>query len=111
VMAGPESGPNPELASMTRRFWISLALVVPLAILDMAAEIPRLGLDRLISMRNLAWIELILVTPVVLWGGLPFFERGWGSLVRRNLNMFTLIALGTGTAYLYSLVAVLVPGL
>ncbi len=88
---------NPELVSMSRRFWVSLALTIPLIVLAM-------------TMRHLPWLELALGTPVVLWGGFPFFERGWRSVRTRRLNMFTLIALGTGAAYLYSLLAVTVLG-
>ncbi len=93
---------NPELKSMTRRLWIGAALTVPLLVIMFAGLIPG---------RMLGWIEFALATPVVLWGGWPFFERGWASIVHRSLNMFTLIAIGTGAAYLYSLVAVAAPGL
>jgi P-type Cu+ transporter len=99
---------NPELVSMTRRFWVSVALTVPVLVLGMSDVIPGL---HLAPMRATGWIELALTTPVVLWGGWPFFERGWASLVNRSLNMFTLIALGTGTAFLYSVIAVLFPQL
>lgn len=104
-----DSGPNPELADMTRRFWIGLALTVPVFALEMGAHL--FDLDHTIggAMRN--WLQLVLATPVVLWAGWPFFERGFQSLVTRNLNMFTLIALGTGVAWLYSIVATLAPGL
>src|SRR5579872_4754359 len=102
--------PNPELVDMTRRFWISVVLTIPVLALGMSGMIPGQPVQRLLSMRAIGWIELILATPVVLWCGLPFFERGWASLVNRSLNMFTLIALGTGTAYLYSVAAVLFPG-
>ncbi len=96
---------NPELRNMTRRFWISLLLTAPLLAIAMA------GMFSKSSLRNLpiAWIELLLATPVVLWGGWPFFQRGWISIVNRSSNMFTLIALGTGSAYLYSVIAVLFP--
>ncbi len=96
---------------MTRRFWISLVLTVAaLASVD-GGDDPRAGLNsRDLTGRALIWIQLALATPVVVWGGLPFFERGWASLVNRRLNMFTLIALGTGTAYLFSVVAALFPG-
>lgn len=109
VTVTADSGPNPELADMTRRFWIGLALTVPVFALEMGAHL--FDLDHTIggTMRN--WIQLVLATPVVLWAGWPFFERGWQSLVTRNLNMFTLIALGTGVAWLYSVVATLAPGL
>jgi len=100
---------NPELILMSRRFWISLALTIPVLILAMSDLIPGQPIQHLLSLRAIGWIELALATPVVLWGGLPFFERGWSSLINRSLNMFTLIALGTGTAYIYSLIAVLFP--
>jgi Cu+-exporting ATPase len=100
---------NPELVSMTRRFWVCVALTIPVLVLGMSDLIPRQPLQHFFTMRSMGWIELALATPVVLWGGWPFFERGWASVVNRNLNMFTLIALGTGTAFLYSVVAVLFP--
>ena len=102
---------NPELSSMTRRFWISVALTIPVLVLGMSDLIPGQPLQRFLSMRAIGWIELLLATPVVLWGGFPFFQRGWASIVNRSLNMFTLIALGTGTAYIYSVIAVLFPGI
>jgi P-type Cu+ transporter len=95
---------NPELAQMTRRFWISLALTIPVVALGMSRMIPGVS-----STRAFGWIELALATPVVLWGGAPFFQRGWASIVNRSLNMFTLIAIGTGTAYAFSVVALLFP--
>jgi Cu+-exporting ATPase len=100
---------NPELASMTRRFWISVVLTVPVLVLGMSDLIPGQPFQHWLGMRAIAWLELLLATPVVLWAGWPFFERGWASLVNRSLNMFTLIALGTGTAYVYSVIAVLFP--
>jgi Cu+-exporting ATPase len=100
---------NPELASMTHRFWISLALTIPVLILGMSDLIPGEPLQHWLSARAIGWIELLLATPVVLWGGWPFFERGWASIKNRSPNMFTLIALGTGTAYIYSVVAVVFP--
>jgi P-type Cu+ transporter len=103
-----EEGPNPELIDMTRRFWVSAALSVPLLVLAMGAEL--FGW-HLMPTRTLVWVQLALATPVVLWGGWPFFERGWASLRTRNLNMFTLIALGVGVSYSYSLIAALVPNL
>ncbi|MEO7178127.1 MAG: heavy metal translocating P-type ATPase [Allosphingosinicella sp.] len=103
-----EEGPNPELIDMSRRFWFSAALSLPLFVLAMGAEL--LGWHWL-PMRTLVWVQLALATPVVLWGGWPFFERGWASLKSRNLNMFTLISLGVGVAYSYSLVATLAPDL
>jgi Cu+-exporting ATPase len=100
---------NAELRDMTRRFWVSLALTLPVLALAMGEMVPALG--RLVPPSASVWVQLALATPVVLWGGWPFFARGWASLVSRHLNMFTLIALGTGTAYLYSVVATLLPGL
>jgi P-type Cu+ transporter len=93
---------NPELKSMTRRLWLGAVLTVPLLAIMFSGVMPG---------RLLGWIEFALATPVVLWGGWPFFERGWASIVHRSLNMFTLIAIGTGAAYLYSLVAVAAPSL
>jgi Cu+-exporting ATPase len=104
-----EAEENPELVSMTRRFWAGVVLTVPLLVLAMSDLIPGQPVQNLLSMRANGWIEFLLATPVVLWGGWPFFERGWASLVNRSLNMFTLIALGTGTAYLYSVIAILFP--
>ncbi len=101
-----ETGPNPELADMSRRFWIGLVLTVPVVALGMAGGMIH-GLPR--SLSN--WIELVLASPVVLWAGSPFFARGWRSIITRHLNMFTLIAIGTGTAYAYSLAATLAPGI
>jgi len=106
-----EEEKNPELKDMTRRFWISLALTAPVFLISMSDLIPGQPLQRLISSRTLIGIQLLLATPVVLWGGWPFFQRGWASILARSLNMFTLIALGTGTAYFYSLVAALFPGI
>jgi Cu+-exporting ATPase len=106
-----EAGPNPELLDMSRRFWIGLVLTVPVVLLEMGAHIPGLGLHNLMPPWVAVALQLILSTPVILWGGAPFFVRGWASLRTRSLNMFTLIALGTGTAYLYSLIAALVPEL
>ncbi len=102
---------NPELVDMTRRFWISLVLAAPLVILAMAEMIPGQPVQRVLGANLIPWIQLVLATPVVLWGGWPFFQRGWASIVNRSLNMFTLIALGTGTAYVYSSVATLLPGI
>jgi P-type Cu+ transporter len=102
-----EDGPNPELIDMTRRFWVSAALSLPLVILTLGAEV--FGLE-LLPMRTSVWLQLALAAPVVLWGGWPFFARGWASLVNRSLNMFTLISLGVGVAFAYSLIATLAPG-
>jgi Cu+-exporting ATPase len=102
---------NPELRDMTRRFWISLVLTVPLLVIAMADMLPGMSVQHALPAGWLPWIELLLATPVVLWGGWPFFQRGWASVVNRSTNMFTLIAMGTGVAYVYSLVATLLPGL
>jgi P-type Cu+ transporter len=104
-----EAEANPELGAMTRRFWLSLILTVPLFFLAMAEMIPGRPLRHLLPAGWLRWVQLFLATPVVLWGGWPFFRRGWASIVNRSLNMFTLIAIGTGTAYGYSVVATLFP--
>jgi Cu+-exporting ATPase len=106
-----EEEENPELVSMTRRFWISVALAIPVLALGMSDLFPGQPLQHALSMSAIGWIELVLATPVVLWCGWPFFERGWASIVNRSLNMFTLIAIGTGTAYVYSVIAVLFPGI
>jgi Cu+-exporting ATPase len=103
-----ETGPNPELADMSRRFWIGLALTVPLLALEMGAHL--FDLHGLIQPQTSNWLQFALATPVVLWAGAPFFARGWASLKNRSLNMFTLIALGVGTAFLYSFAAVAAPG-
>ena len=105
-----EKEENPELVDMTRRFWVSTLLTVPLAVLAMG-EFVGLSFEWLATPRTLSWFEFILATPVVLWGGWPFFVRGWQSLVNRSLNMFTLIGLGTGVAYGYSVVATAMPGI
>jgi len=102
---------SPELRDMTRRFWVGVALSLPLLAVAMAEHFNKEALDALLSPRFLVWVQLILGTPAVLWGGWPFFQRGWASIVNRRLNMFTLIALGTGVAYIYSLVAALAPGI
>lgn len=109
LLVSLEAEPNPELIDMRRRFWIGLVLTIPVFILEMGGHL--LGLDHLVSQRSSNWIQLILATPVVLWAGWPFFQRGWQSLVTRNLNMFTLIAMGTGAAWIYSVVATLAPGI
>jgi Cu+-exporting ATPase len=107
LVATAETGTNPELLDMTRRFWIGLVLALPVVVLDMGAHF--FALHRLIAPHLSVWIQFALSTPVVFWAGWPFFVRGWASLVRRSLNMFTLIALGIGAAYGYSLVATFVP--
>ncbi|MDI3260745.1 MAG: heavy metal translocating P-type ATPase [Sinobacteraceae bacterium] len=113
VGASAEAGGNAELRDMTRRFWIGLVLAVPVVVLAMGADVPVLGpaLARLLPRALSGWIELVLTTPIVLWAGSLFFVRGWRALTNRRLNMFSLIALGVGTAYVYSLVATLAPGL
>src|SRR3989454_64555 len=106
-----EGEENLELRNMSRRFWMSVVLAAPVLLLAMADMIPGRLVGPLVSARAVTWLELILATPVVLWGGWPFFERGWQSMVNRSPNMFTLIALGVGTAYVYSVMATLFPGL
>jgi Cu+-exporting ATPase len=100
---------NPELDSMTRRMWIGAALTLPLLSIMISDVLVGHPLQRLLSGRSLGWFEFAMATPVVLWGGWPFFARGWASIVSRNLNMFTLIAIGSGSAYLYSVAAVVAP--
>jgi len=107
VVAAEEE--NPELKDMSHRFWWSLALTILVFALAMSGMIPGRPLERALPSTTLGWIEFLLATPVVLWGGWPFFQRGWASIVNRHLNMFTLIATGTGAAYWYSVAAVLVP--
>ena len=104
-----DTQPNPELADMTRRFWIGLALTVPVFALEMGGHLT--GLHQWLGQQTSNWIQLLLATPVVLWAGWPFFERAWTSLKTRNLNMFTLIAMGTGVAWVYSIVGTVWPGL
>jgi Cu+-exporting ATPase len=107
LLAAADEAPNPELAEMTRRFWIGLVVTLPVAALEMGQHV--FGL-HLFSQQISNWIQFVIATPVVLWAGWPFFVRGWRSLVSQNLNMFTLIAMGTGVAWLYSVVATLAPG-
>jgi Cu+-exporting ATPase len=109
VLVTTETGRNPELVDMTRRFWIGTVLTVPVVALEMGFHLT--GLAHLISQTTSNWLQMILATPVVLWGGWPFFVRGWQSLVTRNLNMFTLIAMGTGVAWVYSILGTLAPQL
>jgi Cu+-exporting ATPase len=109
--AAAQETPNPELADMTRRFWVSTALAVPLLLISMSDLLPGQPLMRALGDGPVLWLQLLLATPVVLWGAQPFFERGWRSLVTRHLNMFTLISLGVGIAYAYSVVAAIFPGL
>jgi len=103
-----DTGPSLELQDMTRRFWVGSALALPVFVLEMTAHV--VDLHHWISGQALNWIQLVLATPVVLWAGWPFFERGWASIRNRALNMFTLIAMGIGVAWLYSVVATLLPG-
>jgi Cu+-exporting ATPase len=102
---------NPELDSMTRRFWIGAALTLPLLAIMISDFLPGRPIQGLLKGVWLGWFELAIASPVVLWGGWPFFQRGWASIISRNLNMFTLISIGAGTAYLYSVVAVFMPQL
>ena len=107
VTAGEEE--NPELRDMSRRFWISLVLTAPLLAIAMASMLWEMQFQRILSGATLPWLEFALATPVAVWGGLPFFQRFWTSLVNRSPNMFTLIGLGTGVAYVYSVVATIAP--
>ncbi len=102
-----DAAPNPELADMSRRFWIGLALTVPVFALEMGGHMT--GLHQWLGQQTSNWIQLVLATPVVLWAGWPFFERAWTSLKTRNLNMFTLIAMGTGVAWIYSIAGTVLP--
>lgn len=104
-----EEGPSAELVDMTRRFWIGLVLALPVFLLGMGGHL--LGLDGFLKTQTSNWVQLLLASPVVLWSGWPFFYRGWKSIQQRSLNMFTLIAIGTGVAWLYSIVATIVPGI
>ena len=104
-----ESETNPELVDMTRRFWLSVVLTMPLLSIAMSDFIPGNPIERLLSMRTLGWIQFVLATPVVLWGAWPFFVRGWQSIVNRSLNMFTLIGLGVSVAFGFSVIAKLFP--
>jgi len=111
VSVGEVTGPSAELIDMTRRFWIAAALAVPVVILEMGTHLPGLNLHRYVSPQVSAWMQFLLATPVVLWAGWPFFVRGWASVRNRSLNMFSLIALGIGAAFLYSLAGTFAPGL
>jgi Cu+-exporting ATPase len=104
-----DGGPNRELIDMSRRFWVGAALAAPVLALEMGRHL--FGIDRIVPPTWNPWVQFALATPVVLWAGFPFFERGYRSLQTRNLNMFTLIALGTGVAWIYSVVALVAPGL
>jgi Cu+-exporting ATPase len=108
-LAGAAAGPNPELVDMTRRFWIGLALSLPVIALEMGGHFT--GLHMILGKTASNWLQFAFGTPVVLWAGWPFFVRGWQSLLTRNLNMFTLIAMGTGVAWVYSVAAVLAPNI
>jgi Cu+-exporting ATPase len=105
-----EEEESPELIDMTRRFWWSMALTVPLVIIAMGGYIPGFSLKAFVSSETLKWLEFVLATPVVLWGGWSFFVRGWQSIVNRSPNMFTLIGIGVGLAYVFSIAATIVPG-
>jgi Cu+-exporting ATPase len=109
VLATAETGPNPELVDMSRRFWIGLVLAIPVVLLEMGGHLANLHMLIAPTLSN--WIELVIATPVVWWAGWPFFVRGWNSVVTRNLNMFTLIAMGTGVAFVYSVAATVAPGI
>ena len=111
LVATEQAGPSAELRDMTRRFWIGAILTAPVVVLEMGAHLTGLELHRYVSPFVSMWIQILLATPVVLWAGWPLFGRGWASVVNRSLNMFSLIALGIGTAYGYSLVASFSPGL
>src|SRR6185503_6642516 len=102
---------NPELRDMSRRFWVAVVLTIPVFVLGMSDLIPGQPLQQLIPMSTLAWVQLVLATPVVLWAGWPFLERAWQSVVNRSLNMFTLIGLGVAVSYLFSVIAILAPGM
>ena len=108
-VASLDAPPNPELADMTRRFWVGLVLALPAVVLEMGGHLA--GGHSWVDQTLSNWIQLVFATPVVVWAGWPFYVRGWQSLVTRNLNMFTLIAVGTGVAYVYSLVGTVVPGI
>ena len=109
VLAATEGGPSPELLDMTRRFWTGLVLSIPVVALEMGGHLT--NLHMLVGQTLSNWIQLVIATPVVLWAGWPFFVRGWQSVVTRNLNMFTLIATGTGVAWVYSVIGTLAPGI
>jgi P-type Cu+ transporter len=111
VTAGTGEEENTELRDMTRRLWLGAALTLPVFVLAMAHLIPALSHKNWVVGNASRWVQLVLSTPVVLWAGWPFFQRGWRSLVTRHLNMFTLIAIGVGTAFVYSVVAILAPGI
>jgi P-type Cu+ transporter len=109
LLATADAGPNPELIDMTRRFWVGLAITLPVFALEMGGHFT--GLHMLLGKQTSNWLQLLFATPVVLWAGWPFFVRGWQSLLTRNLNMFTLIAMGTGVAWVYSVIATALPAM
>ncbi len=111
VVVSADADVDPELADMSRRFTICLILTIPLLLLSMGEMLPGIAQAREVAGRLWLWFQLALATPVVVWGGLPFFKRGWASIVARSLNMFTLIAMGTGTAFVFSVVATFIPGI
>ena len=111
LVASLDEEENVELKDMTRRFWVAVVLTIPVFALGMSDLIPGQPLQRLVPMSTLAWVQLILATPVVLWAGWPFFVRAWQSIVNRSPNMFTLIGLGTGVGYLFSVIATVAPGI
>ena len=111
LVASLEEEENTELMDMTRRFWTAVILTTPVFVLGMSDLIPGQPLQQIFSMRTLAWLQLVLASPVVLWAGWPFFVRAWQSIVYRSLNMFTLIGLGVAVGYLFSVIAVLMPGI
>jgi heavy metal translocating P-type ATPase len=110
VLATADDGPNAELVDMSRRFWVGLVLGLPVFVLEMATHLFS-GVHDLISPTATSWVQLVLATPVVLWAGWPFFVRGWASVRTRHLNMFTLIAMGTGVAWVYSVIATVAPSI
>jgi heavy metal translocating P-type ATPase len=110
VTVTADTGPSQELVSMTRRFWVGVVLSLPVLVLGMGGDLFP-AIHDLLSPTASNWAQLVLATPVVLWGGWPFFERGWASVRTRNLNMFTLIAMGTGVAWLFSVIATVAPGI
>src|ERR1041385_3610685 len=111
LTASLEEEENTELTDMTRRFWTAVILTIPVLVFGMSDLIPGQPLQQLVSMKTLAWVQLVLASPVVLWAGWPFFGRAWQSIVNRSLNMFTLIGLGVGVGYVFSVIAVIVPGI
>src|SRR5262249_2905594 len=106
-----DEGEEKEIRALSRKFWAALVLTIPVLIIAMGHEIPRLHIDSIVPKQIAKWIEFALTTPVVLWAGGFFFTRAWRSIVNRSLNMFTLIAVGVGAAYFYSAVAVVAPGI